>query len=66
MVDVIYSPDDRGWYVERWDGTTGKTLHTTRVYATRREAIKADQAMAARAALDAYDAEHPEVRAEVK
>ncbi len=40
-VDVVYSPDDNGWYLQRFlhdaDGTT-KVSHA--VFATKRKALK--------------------------
>lgn len=38
--EVIYSADDGGWYAEVYDSVTGKTIHTTAVFATRYQAIK--------------------------
>ena len=34
--DIVYSPDDGGWYVQDY-----KTDQVSKIYATRREAINA-------------------------
>lgn len=39
--ELVYSPDDGGWYVEIWDRNTGITLHVTRVFKDRHAARRA-------------------------
>ena len=40
-LDVIFSPDDGGYYATIWDLESGKDLFTSEVYQLRGDAIRA-------------------------
>lgn len=39
-MEIIFSPDDGGYYCEIWDRSTGKTLYTGKVQKTQLEAYQ--------------------------
>lgn len=47
IIDIVYSPDDGGYYAEEWDFERDKRRMTKRIYSSEaavRKAIKSDRA----------------------
>ncbi len=46
LVDLVYSPDDNGYYLEKWifnldDDNDTKNMYSKKTYPSRRSAVKA-------------------------
>jgi hypothetical protein len=39
-IEIVYSPDDRGYYATKWD-QEGKNIGSSRIYKTKKAILKA-------------------------